>query len=104
MKFRERSAVVEAEQWFAVDDPNNGPLAKLVEQYSAFDADGRCSAIGNRCCVVCGKPLRDHGEIYILDDWWTVCSGDWIIKYANGDLYPCGPDVFEASYEPVGEE
>lgn len=27
--------------------------------------------------------------------------GDWIIKGVNGELYPCKPDIFEKTYEPV---
>ena len=28
-------------------------------------------------------------------DW-----GDWIIRGIKGELYPCKPDIFEATYEP----
>lgn len=27
--------------------------------------------------------------------------GDWIIKGVKGELYPCKPDIFEATYEQV---
>ncbi len=27
--------------------------------------------------------------------------GDWIIKGVEGELYPCKPDIFEMTYEPV---
>ena len=27
--------------------------------------------------------------------------GDWIIKGIKGELYPCKPDIFDATYEPV---
>lgn len=27
--------------------------------------------------------------------------GDWIIKGVAGEVYPCKPDIFEATYEPV---
>ena len=27
--------------------------------------------------------------------------GDWIIQGVKGELYPCKPDIFEATYEPV---
>jgi hypothetical protein len=33
--------------------------------------------------------------------------GDWIIKGVGGEFYPCKPDIFEATYDPVegeGEE
>ena len=29
---------------------------------------------------------------------------DWIIKGVKGEFYPCKPDIFEATYEPVSEE
>jgi hypothetical protein len=25
--------------------------------------------------------------------------GDWIIRGIQGEIYPCKPDIFEASYE-----
>ena len=28
-------------------------------------------------------------------------KGDWIIKGIQGELYPCKPDIFEATYELV---
>ncbi len=27
--------------------------------------------------------------------------GDWIIKGVKGEVYPCKPDIFERTYEPV---
>jgi hypothetical protein len=29
--------------------------------------------------------------------------GDWIISGIKGELYPCKPDIFAATYEPVGD-
>jgi hypothetical protein len=29
--------------------------------------------------------------------------GDWIIKGVNGEFYPCKPDIFAKTYEPVAE-
>jgi hypothetical protein len=31
----------------------------------------------------------------------TANVGDWIIKGVKGEFYPCKPDVFDATYEPV---
>ena len=28
--------------------------------------------------------------------------GDWIIRGVKGEFYPCKPDIFEATYDPVG--
>ena len=40
------------------------------------------------------------GEITIptLEGKMKVSNGDWVIK---GEFYPCKPDIFEATYEPV---
>lgn len=27
--------------------------------------------------------------------------GDWIIRGVKGELYPCKPDIFEATYDPA---
>jgi hypothetical protein len=29
-------------------------------------------------------------------------ENDWIIRGVKGELYPCKPDIFEATYEPCG--
>ena len=33
----------------------------------------------------------------------TAAPGDWIIKGVQGEFYPCKPDIFAATYEPVEE-
>lgn len=30
--------------------------------------------------------------------------GDWIIKGVKGEFYPCKPDIFAATYEPVEQQ
>ncbi|MEE9532177.1 MAG: hypothetical protein V3W52_14385, partial [Syntrophobacteria bacterium] len=37
-----------------------------------------------------------HGKVGVND-------GDWIITGIQGEHYPCKPDIFEATYEPVEE-
>ena len=34
----------------------------------------------------------------------TVSPGDWIIRGVKGELYPCKPDIFSATYEPAEPE
>jgi hypothetical protein len=35
----------------------------------------------------------------------NMCAsiGDWIIKGVSGEFYPCKPEIFEKTYEPVIE-
>jgi hypothetical protein len=43
------------------------------------------------------------GAIYIktLEGEMRVDAGDWIIRGIKGEFYPCKPDIFAATYEPV---
>lgn len=49
----------------------------------------------------CGRTWHDHGWIDTLEGGHTVCPGDWIITGVQGEVYPCKPDIFEATYEQV---
>ena len=31
----------------------------------------------------------------------TAQYGDWIIRGVQGEFYPCKPDIFDQTYEPV---
>jgi len=42
-----------------------------------------------------------HLEIEALEGTMIANVGDWIIKGVHGELYPCKPEIFAATYEPV---
>ena len=39
--------------------------------------------------------------IKALEGTMIAEPGDWIIRGVKGELYPCKPEIFEATYEPV---
>lgn len=39
--------------------------------------------------------------IATLEGGHWVDLGDWVIRGVNGEFYPCKPDIFEKTYEPV---
>lgn len=43
------------------------------------------------------------GIIETLEGFHVVTPGDWIITGIKGEVYPCKPDIFAATYEPVTE-
>lgn len=43
----------------------------------------------------------DYALIHTLEGVMRAENGDWIIKGVKGELYPCKPDIFEATYEAV---
>jgi hypothetical protein len=46
---------------------------------------------------------EDTALIKTLEGTMEARPGDWIIRGVKGELYPCKPDIFAATYEPVGE-
>ena len=61
----------------------------------------------NECLAFCRSSARSrHCDdfalvITTLEGEMLVSMGDWIIKGVNGEFYPCKPDIFEKTYEPV---
>lgn len=48
--------------------------------------------------------LHRHAQIHTLEGVMTAEIGDWIIRGVKGEFYPCKPDIFEATYEPLQEK
>jgi hypothetical protein len=40
-------------------------------------------------------------DIETLEGTMHADTGDWIITGVKGERYPCKPDIFAATYEPV---
>lgn len=43
-------------------------------------------------------------RIATLEGEMIASPGDWIIQGVKGELYPCKPDIFEATYEAALQE
>jgi len=111
--YRKRPIVVEAHRWHENGDHpldysqqpdlGLGPSTRegqVVRYYRRPDVPGDtpCSHAG------CGRTMHDHGWIDTLEGGHIVCPGDWIITGVAGEMYPCKPAIFEATYEPVEEK
>jgi len=90
MKYMKKPIVIEANQWFSLDDDIPG--------VDAFE-DGDDSL-----CQSCCHQLDEHGQIDTLEGVHIVCPGDYIITGIQGEKYPCKPDIFDASYDRVDDE
>ena len=90
MRFRKKPVVVEATQWL-----KHGDHPEVI-RYRDEDL------VLEYVCH-CGSPFRDHGEIQTLEGYMMACPGDYIITGVKGEHYPCKPDIFAATYEPVDE-
>ncbi len=120
MKYQKKPVVVEATQWFKngdhpndFDDTKQGfEGGKLRTWYGAeVKANGWEGQIvryyrnpigdGNEFCQYCKNVMHVHGWIETLEGGHIVCPGDWIITGVKGERYPCKPDIFSATYDPV---
>lgn len=45
---------------------------------------------------------HDHVSIGTLEGRMRAEPGDWIIRGVQGEIYPCKPEIFEATYDEVG--
>ncbi len=106
--FRKRPVVVDATQWWRNGDHPldyasdasghrraHGHEGEVVRYFRSGDED-------DAPCAKCGQNHFVHGWIDTLDGGHIVCPGDWIITGVNGEHYPCKPDIFAKTYEPVG--
>lgn len=79
MKYRKKPVVIEAIQWTG---ENPKECMKFVNS-GAADVNG------------------DTILIATLEGSMAASKNDWIIRGIQGEYYPCKPDIFEKTYEPV---
>lgn len=89
MKFRKKPVVIEA--W-----PVNELLLHASDNWKALPESIR-SAYEEGLVLF----ARASVEIRTLEGTMTGGIDDWIIKGVKGELYPCKPDIFDATYEAV---
>jgi hypothetical protein len=85
-KFRKKPVVIEAVQWSPSAKPTDYPMwlyENVLRTPDVFD--------------------EKSGTITIrtLEGDMIARPGDWIIRGVKGEFYPCKPDIFAATYEPV---
>lgn len=93
-QYRKKPVVIDAYQWFEVAPYEEG-VQRDVDYFRHPDIPGE------RSCEVCGKSHHEHGCIDTLEGGHRVCPGDWIITGVKGERYPCKPDIFEMTYDPI---
>jgi hypothetical protein len=112
-KFRKKPIVIEATQWFKNGDHPDDACVTMSPEPTPAGCDPvlsegrvvryfrRPDVSGDRACEKCDRTMHDHGWIDTLEGAHIVCPGDWVITGVQGERYPCKPDIFEATYEPV---
>ena len=79
-QYRKKPVVIEAEQYLLGEVIRAKWLFDAMESGIVFsDADGL--------------------KIKTLEGVMSASVGDWIIRGVQGELYPCKPNIFAATYE-----
>ena len=82
-----------------------GKYRKKPVVVEAVRYDGTVESYSDCCGMVPGTnlELRAGGgfEVPTLEGAMLCRVGDWLIRGVKGELYPCKPDVFAATYEPA---
>jgi len=109
-EFRKKPVVIEATQWFKNGDHPEDNCGTFTNSQTGeiFQGEGkivryfrRPDIAGDGICMHCVKTFHLHGWIDTLEGGHKVCPGDWIITGVKGEMYPCKPDIFAATYEAV---
>jgi hypothetical protein len=91
-KFRKKPVVIEAEQF-----TEDLALRMLI--------DKEPGPFGLQASGNYHPPSRTVSRAWIgiktLEGVMRADIGDWIIRGVNGELYPCKPDIFAATYDPA---
>jgi len=88
MKYRKKPVVIEAYQFTM-------PMNDVLPQWLQEKMRG-----GKNVKYFSDPPYL---EIVTLEGTMRADVNDWIIKGVKGEIYPCKPDIFEATYEAVTE-
>lgn len=87
-KFRKKPVVIEA--WLVPAPDNPLDFGALVGWLNAHEFRDWEVADSGQCI-----------NIHTLEGVMRVDVGDWIIRGVHGEFYPCKPDIFAKTYEPV---
>lgn len=88
MKYRKKPVVIEAIQW------NGSNLDQCIEflgeSYGAHKAERHAGG-------------KNEITVLTLEGSHIASVDDFLIRGVHGEHYPCKPDIFKKTYEPVGD-
>ena len=92
IRFRKKPVVIEAVQFEGTTFDQARTVVEWADQYAP-----------HKVVISHSNPRLNRAyelTIYTLEGAMRAEPGDWIIKGMAGELYPCKPDIFAATYEP----
>lgn len=87
MKYRKKPVVIEAFEWTGGPDQKEDPVW-IVEAIKRGD-------------VTFTNSGSTQMFIKTLEGTMAANVGDFVIQGVQGEIYPCKPEIFKATYEPA---
>ena len=97
MMYRKKPVIVEAIQWFKEGD-HPAVIAEAKGHTGLYVSESWQEHMKEQ-----GYPYGVHYIIKTLEGDMQVSVGDWIIEGVKGEVYPCKPDIFNMTYEPIAK-
>jgi hypothetical protein len=92
IKYRKRPIVIEAFQMTLERRWDNTDWPEWLHQ--AWNTEGQGALF-----IDADDPAHERLVLGTLEGVYRISWDDWIIRGIAGELYPCKPDIFEATYE-----
>lgn len=102
-EYRKKPVVIEAMQ-FKGGSAELHAVYQWVESNTGGSFEPMAVIEGRVPCPASGvsiDPRDGRMMIATLEGFHHVNRGDYVIRGVQGEFYPCKPDIFEATYEPV---
>ena len=124
MKYRKKPVTIDALQWEGTckfsairemskflndtneiigDENITNPTLKDVEQAILEKDEYTIDSPTYKLFVFGGEDKNVKLIIKTLEGEMHVSPGDYVIRGVEGEYYPCKPDIFEKTYEPVND-
>lgn len=86
-QFKKKPVVIEAFRWTGDPDQEEDPvwIKEAINQGKVYYQGGDSPYL----------------TIETLEGAMRASVGDWVIRGIKGEIYPCKPDIFAATYEAV---
>lgn len=96
MKYKNASEVVEAVQWF-----KDGDHAEVIKVLITPEGTVREDSIIYEAweASIGGPLITLVYAVETLEGLMPVTTGDYIITRANGEIFPCDPEIFEQTWK-----
>jgi hypothetical protein len=101
MKFRKKPVEIEARQLIG-SNADMHAVYLWIEKNTQGSFDPYADEVPASGVSI--DPATGFMLIATLEGVMQAKPGDWIIRGVQGEFYPCKPDIFEATYEPVEDE